>query len=281
MERPSLDEIGRDLLVVPRWRLALTLTTPFALTALFFIFAARQWWIAALACPVLLSFLTYGSISHDLVHRTLAIPRWLNEALLCAIELTAFRSGHAYRIVHLHHHARFPADDDLEGAASKMTFWRSLVEGFVLQPRLWMFAMGWTWSGVRLRRTPDQRRAGGAHHSTWIVAEVIAVVIGLAVCIAIIPITPLPFAYAALMIAGSWIFPLITAFIPHDPKGETELQQTKLFRGRMLSILALEHLYHLEHHLYPQVPHHNWPALARRLDPFFERKGLVAIRLWF
>jgi beta-carotene hydroxylase len=262
--RPSLDEIGRDLLTVPRWRLALTLSTPFALTALFFVFAARGWYLAALACPVLLSFLTYGSISHDLVHRNLRIPRWLNESLLAAIELLAFRSGHAYRTVHLHHHARFPADDDLEGAASKMSFVRSLVEGFALQPRLWMFAM----------RKNGRDRA-------WMLAEATTVVVGLAVCIAIIPVTPLPFAYAALMIAGSWIFPLITAFIPHDPKGETELQQTKLFRGRMLSILALEHLYHLEHHLYPQVPHHNWRALARRLDPFFERNGVKPIRLLF
>lgn len=262
--RPSLEEIGRDLLVVPRWRLALTLATPFALTALFFVFAARQWWLAALACPVLLSFLTYGSISHDLVHRTLRIPRWLNEALLCAIELTAFRSGHAYRTVHLHHHARFPANDDLEGSASKMTFLRALVEGFTLQPRLWTFAM----------KKNGRDRA-------WMIGEATAVILGLAICIAVIPITPLPFAYAALMIAGSWIFPLITAYIPHLPGGETELHQTKLFRGRVLSILALEHLYHLEHHLYPQVPHHNWPTLARRLDPFFEREGLTAIRLWF
>src|SRR5688500_16565287 len=114
-DRPSLDEIGRDLLVVPRWRLVLTLTTPFALTALFFVFSVRGWWIAALACPVFLSFLTYGSISHDLVHRNLRLPKWLNEVLLSAIELLAFRSGHAYRMVHLHHHAHFPDDDDLEG----------------------------------------------------------------------------------------------------------------------------------------------------------------------
>jgi beta-carotene hydroxylase len=261
---PSLNEIGRDLLVVPRWRLALTLTTPFALTALFFVFAARQWWIAALACPVLLSFLTYGSISHDLVHRNLGLPRRLNEVLLFAIELTAFRSGHAYRTVHLHHHAHFPANDDLEGAASKMTFWRALIEGPTLQPRLWLFAM---------------KRHG--RDRTWMIVEASLVMAMLAICIAVVPVTPLPLAYAALMIGGSWIFPLITAFIPHDPRGETELQQTKLFRGRVLSIVALEHLYHLEHHLYPQVPHHNWPALARRLDPFFERSGLVAIRLWF
>jgi beta-carotene hydroxylase len=68
---------------------------------------------------------------------------------------------------------------------------------------------------------------------------------------------------------------------PHDPKGETELTHTRLFRGRILSILALEHLYHLEHHLYPQVPHHNWPELARRLDPYFARVGLRPLRLFF
>jgi fatty acid desaturase len=30
----------------------------------------------------------------------------------------------------------------------------------------------------------------------------------------------------------------------------------------VLSLLALEHLYHLEHHLHPQVPHHHWPELG-------------------
>ena len=48
--------------------------SPFLLTAAFFVLAARGLWLFALACPVLLSFLTYASISHDLVHRTLRLP---------------------------------------------------------------------------------------------------------------------------------------------------------------------------------------------------------------
>ena len=43
----------------------------------------------------------------------------------------------------------------------------------------------------------------------------------------------------------------------------------------------MEHLYHLEHHLYPAVPHHNWPELARRLDPHFRSAGLSLIVLGF
>ncbi|RLS36280.1 MAG: hypothetical protein DWH78_08970 [Planctomycetota bacterium] len=49
------------------------------------------------------------------------------------------------------------------------------------------------------------------------------------------------------------------------------------FHGRMdgyARLLAADHLYHLEHHLYPAVPHHNWRTLAVRLDPFFMRMGM-------
>jgi beta-carotene hydroxylase len=263
-DAPSLDEVGRDLLIVPSWRRALSLAAPFLLAAAFFLLAARGWWIAAVACPVLLSFLTYGSISHDLVHRNLGLPKRLNEVFLFAIELIAFRSGHAYRFVHLHHHARFPAEDDLEGSAAAMGPVRALFEGITLQPRLWRFAL--------VRRT---------RYSAWVKAEIALVMLLLAACIASIPLTPIPAVYAALMIAGSWIFPFMTAFIPHDPRGTTALTQTRLFRGRVLSVVALDHLYHLEHHLYPQVPHHNWPELAKRLDPFFARRGIAAVRLLF
>jgi beta-carotene hydroxylase len=59
------------------------------------------------------------------------------------------------------------------------------------------------------------------------------------------------------------------------------LTQTRLFRGKVASIIAMEHLYHLEHHLYPAVPHHNWPKLARRLDPYFKDAGVDPVVLGF
>lgn len=256
---PPIAEIGADLLHVPLWRRVFNLATPFALAAAFFLFATRGWWIASLACTVALSFVTYGSISHDLVHRTLGLPRWLNEPLLCAIELLAFRSGHAYRVTHLHHHAHFPAADDLEGAAAKMPLWRAAIDGITLQPRLYFFALK------------------KSHARAWIIGEGIAIVAML-----IVSATSLPTAaYAMLMIAGSWIFPIVTAYAPHDAAGANELTQTRLYRGTLLRLVALDHFYHLEHHLYPQVPHQQWPELARRLDPFFARAGLRAITIWF
>ena len=81
---PSLNFLGRDLLTVKSWRRAVSVTTPFLLTITFFVFAAYGLWIGSIACTMLLTFLTYGSISHDLVHGTLPLPRAVNETLLCA-----------------------------------------------------------------------------------------------------------------------------------------------------------------------------------------------------
>lgn len=61
--------------------------------------------------------------------------------------------------------------------------------------------------------------------------------------------------------------------------GSGRAASTGLFRGKIASLIALEHLYHLENHLYPMVPHQNWPKLARRLDPYFKTAGLTPIIL--
>ena len=113
------------------------------------------------------------------------------------------------------------------------------------------------------------------------IGEGTTVLLLMGVSIVLLPVTPWPAVYAGLMIAGSWVYPFITAYLVHDADGSGELRQTRLSRGRVLSLLALEHLYHLEHHLYPQVPHHNWPRLARRLDPYFKGLGIEPVKLLF
>jgi len=51
-------------------------------------------------------------------------------------------------------------------------------------------------------------------------------------CVAIFSVdqTPAPLVYAVIVICGSWIFPLITFYIPHIAEGQTPLTQTRLFR---------------------------------------------------
>jgi beta-carotene hydroxylase len=261
---PALNEIAEDLTYISKLRRTLSLGLPFLYAALYFYFAALGWWPLAVFATVCLSFVTYGSTSHDLVHRNLRLKKATNDLLLSLIELLALRSGHAYRLAHLHHHARYPQRDDIEGAAAGMSFMRTLFEGVIFQTKIWFWAV---------RRDRKER--------VWIIIEGVACLLLVAAAVLLYSATPVFLVYAVLMIMGSWIIPLITSYIPHDPQGRDEIFQTRLFRGRVASIIAIEHLYHLEHHLYPAVPHQNWPQLAKRLDPFFERAGIKPIKIWF
>src|SRR5262245_48197160 len=112
--QPKLSELGTDLLRLTAWQRICTIALPFAAFVGYWICAAAGHWIPAVASLIVLSFVTYGSTSHDLVHGSLGLKRLTNDVLLCVIELISLRSGHAYQAAHLHHHARFPHDDDVE-----------------------------------------------------------------------------------------------------------------------------------------------------------------------
>jgi beta-carotene hydroxylase len=261
---PGLDEIGAGLLLVSRPRLVVSLLLPFFWFGAYFLFAALGYWPIAVFCLVSLSFVTYGSVSHDLVHGSLGLKRRMNSVLLTVIELLALRSGHAYRLAHLHHHARFPHHDDIEGRAAGMTMSRTLLEGLIFVPKIWLWALR------------------NANRGRWLVlVEGIGCLWLILFAVAMYPVTPVFLVYVLLMVMGSWIIPLVTSYVPHAPHGADALHQTRRFRGEVASLIALEHLYHLEHHLYPAVPHHNWPMLARRLDPYLDAAGVAPVKFWF
>jgi beta-carotene hydroxylase len=90
----------------------------------------------------------------------------------------------------------------------------------------------------------------------------------------LLPLTPAVLLYAALAIAGGWVYPLLTVHLPHRHYGDTPFTQTHTLRGRIIPALFLELTYHLEHHLYPEVPSHHLPELSRRLDGTLRRAGV-------
>ena len=255
--RPTLKELGGDLLRVTWWRRLLTLAAPFLAMASYGMFAWYRNWVLAIASIMVLSFVTYGSTSHDLVHRSLRLPRRWNDVLLSLIELLSLRSGTAYRLSHLHHHRHLLEEDDVEGATAHGSLLRAIASGPTTQIRLWT----WAWrnhSRMRLR----------------LLLEGSGIIVLIACAIVALRWHPGPLVYVVLVIGGSWFFPLITVYIPHDGRATEPLHQTLLFRGWLIRLLAFDHLYHLEHHLYPMVPHHHWKTLARRLDVFFESVGI-------
>ena len=255
--RPSLAELGDDLLEVSRFRLCTTLAIPFLFMASYAFFAYQQWWTLAVVSVMGLSFVTYGSTSHDLVHRTLGLSRGLNDLCLSLIELLSLRSGTAYRLSHLHHHAHLLGADDIEGAAAFRGFWNAIFVGPAMQIRIWT----WAWE-----HHPRKRRE--------LALEAIGIASLISVSLVATAWSPAPIVYVTLVAAGSWLFPLVTVYFPHDGDAIDPLKKTRLFRGWFFHTIAFGHLYHLEHHLYPAVPHHHWKSLADRLDPYFDHEGI-------
>ena len=136
--------------------------------------------------------------------------------------------------------------------------------GPVFLPRLWRWAY---------RRSPRGGQRG------WLLAEAGWALAVPAAGLLLWPWTAAVLVYAVLVLVGSWVYPLLTVYLPHHDYGDTPLTQTSSLRGRVVPALFLELTYHLEHHLYPAVPSHRLAELARRLEPFFQQNGVRTRRV--
>lgn len=261
---PTLDDLGRDLLGVSRWRIAISLTLPPAFFVGIFIAADLELWPVAVLFVAVMSFFTYGSISHDLVHRSLGLSQSLNDLFLSVIELLMLRSGTAYRLAHLNHHSAFPSQErDPEGEAAHGTWLAALRMGPLFIPRLWL----WAW------QTHSQ------HRTRLLLEALVAFGLIASALLAFITIHWIsPLVYILLAWGGTWLFPFVTSWVPHSPRESRPLLQTRRFRGLIARFLAWDHLYHLEHHLFPAVPHHRWRDLATRLDPYLDSANIPVNR---
>jgi beta-carotene hydroxylase len=258
---PTLDELGRDLLTTTPRQRQVALMRPFVGLALCIMAAALGLW-ALTPVIVFLIFVAVVTVTHDVVHGCLGLSRRQTDLTLLAMGAVLMESGHAYRATHRQHHTHFPADDDPEGYPAKIGLIGAILYGPFFLVRLWVWA---------LRRRPDQRG--------WLMVEA-AIPFGVLVAgVLLLPLTPAVLWYWVMAQVGSWVYPLLTVYLPHKDYGDTPLTQTHTLRGHIIPVLFLELTYHLEHHLYPQVPSHHLAELARRLDPFFERAGVQPWRV--
>jgi len=261
---PRLADLGRDLLDTGRCQRAIALARPCLGLACFAVACRFQlWWTAPLI--VFAIFVSVVTVTHDVVHNALGLGRGAADLALFALGLVLLESGHAYRITHRQHHRVFPGPDDPEGDPARFTFTSAILHGPLFLPRLWWWAL---------------RRGGGSRlERPLLVAEAGLALAVVVVSVFLLPLTPAPLLYVALVVVGSWTYPLLTVHLPHRHYGDTPLTQTHTLRGRLVPAIFLELTYHLEHHLYPQVPSHNLPTLARRLDPFLRAAGVEPFRV--
>jgi beta-carotene hydroxylase len=263
-ELPTLGQLGADLLSVTPFERRWALARPFLLVLGFAAaWEAGLWWLTPLV--MFLLFIAVVTVTHDVVHDALGLSPAGRDIWLFLLGAVLLESGHTYRATHLRHHRAFPGPDDPEGDPARMTLWTAILWGPLFLPRLWLWAVGHS------RRRVD--RYG------WLPAEA-AWAVGFPLAAAALwPVTKGPAVYAALAVVGSWVYPLLTVYLPHHHYGDTPLTQTSTLRGTIIPRLFLELTYHLEHHLYPAVPSHNLAELSQRLEPVLHAHGVKPTRV--
>jgi len=259
---PTLAELGTDLLVTTTRQRWIALLRPFVGVGAFLLAAHFGLWLLT-PLIVFLIFVAVVTVTHDVVHGTLGLSKRQTEWALFLMGAVLMESGHAYQTTHRQHHTTFPGDDDPEGYPAKMNMIGAILYGPVFLARLWLWAF--------------RRNRGCWSRRLWLLTEATLTLTVILAGIALWQRTPYILLYAVLAIVGSWVYPLLTVYLPHKDFGDTPLTQTHTLRGRVIPAIFLELTYHLEHHLYPQVPSHHLAELARRLDPFFERAG---VQVW-
>jgi beta-carotene hydroxylase len=214
------------------------------------------WWLTPLV--VLGIFVAIVTATHDVVHCTLGLTERQTSVWLFLLGLMLLESGHAYQMTHRQHHRLFPSPEDLEGYPANLSFVGAVFYGPTFLVRLWLWSMARAdWRG-----------------RCWLLAEGAAPFLAVAGGVALWDTTPYLLVYAVMAIVGGWSYSLLTVYLPHHDYGNDPLTQTRTLRGRLIPAIFLELTYHLEHHLYPQVPSHNLPELARRLEPYFTQAGV-------
>ncbi|MFM9872482.1 MAG: fatty acid desaturase family protein [Fimbriimonadaceae bacterium] len=264
-DMPSMNELGVDLLSTNMWQRWQPVPMPFLYAIGFMV--AWHWSVYWLSFVFLvLVFSACSTSTHDVVHRSLGLSPRATEWMLFLMGFPLFESGHSYRSTHLYHHKRFPHDDDLEGEAAHLPMWKVFVSGPTFMARLWL----WSW----------RENANRPIERLWLILEGGLAPGSLMIGWLFMPWTSAVFAYAVTVLASTFLYPLFAIHLPHR-HFEEGVRWTEAWtcRGRWIPKLFLPLAYHLEHHLYPQVPSHNLPELARRLQPWLVRAGVEPIRV--
>lgn len=259
---PTLADLGEDLLRTTARQRRWALARPYLGIGVFGLAGWLGWWWAT---PLIVFgvFVAVVTATHDVVHRTLGLTDRQTDIWLFLSGLVLLESGHAYQATHRQHHRTFPSPDDPEGYPANLSFVGAVAYGPVFLIRLWIWAFA---------RADRRGRC-------WLVVEAMAPVAAVVGGVALLAVTPALLVYAAMAIVGSWVYPLLTVYLPHHGYGDEPVKQTRTLRGRIIPAVFLELTYHLEHHLYPRVPSHNLRTLAERLDPYLAGAGVRPVRV--
>ena len=217
------------------------------------------WLVASLAAaagglyPLALAFsfvffLTGLRIVHGACHYALGLSRCATECVLFVLSLLMLGSMHAVRWNHLRHHRHCLATDDIEAMGARGSAWRAIRLGPLFPVRLHRAAL----AGARSR----ERR--------WILAELAGNLAVVGLVAGVLPERVLLYHLSAMAI-GQCLTAFFAVWTVHRDCAE-RVPPARTIRDPVRSIVTFNMFFHLEHHLFPQIPTAHLPVLARRLD---------------
>ncbi|MCB9742612.1 MAG: fatty acid desaturase [Alphaproteobacteria bacterium] len=189
-------------------------------------------WLALPSAAAL--FLAAFAFNHDALHGALGLRPRLRDASMLVAGVLMGLSGHAIRVMHLLHHARPLAPEDLEGAAARV----SLPQAVLASPGLMasMRVAAWRRAGRRGRRWQAVEELAAA---AWMLGMLLSGVPALQV-------------YAGVALALQLFMPAWAGHVPHRaPRWLLRLALPLALAG---SSVAASLAFHEVHHRHPRVP---------------------------
>jgi fatty acid desaturase len=212
--------------------------------------------LAAAACglyPLALAFsfvffLAGLRIVHGACHYALGLSRRATEIVLFVLSLVMLGSMHAVQWNHLHHHRSCLATDDIEAMGARGSAWRAILLGPLFPIRLHRTALAG--AGSRMRR--------------WMIAELVGNLAAVGLVAGVLAERVLLYHLSAMAI-GQCLTAFFAVWTVHHDCAE-RVPPARTIRHPVRSIITFNMFFHLEHHLFPQIPTAHLPVLARRLD---------------
>ena len=235
LTRLTWPEVARELSLSAPW-LALSLAL-----------AGRGSYVPAMAASFVF-FLTGLRQVHNAYHLTLGVSRRASEAVMFVLSVLMLGSMHAVRFNHLLHHRHCMGDDDVEVVGARMSAWKAILTGPLFPLRMHLKAL----------------REANARQIRWIRAELAANAAWIALVFSGLGVPALEYHVVAMAV-GQCLASFFCVWTVHHDCDRSEVLARTL-RQKFKNVLSFNMFYHLEHHLYPQVPTCHLPSLAQRLD---------------
>jgi len=158
-------------------------------------------------------------------------------------------SLHAVQYTHILHHRHCLTELDVEGAVAKQGFWETLLKGPLFPIHLHQAA--WRGSNGKQKR--------------WIQLELTTNLLWLC-AIWLWWDNDILKIHSLLMMASYCFSAFFTVWVVHQDCNHNSWDNARTVRSSWKCLLFYNMFYHIEHHLYPQVPTCHLPELAKRID---------------